>query len=160
MQTEIRAMERNFSCLKTVCLRLHDRGYTLLLPRPPASPFTDFNQALTKMGIVESCLATLNNLDDLSGRQVHPGTEYGFSLPGRSMCCAEGLDVLVVLDSCGVPISLAKFSITEERLTAVSWARVARYRASFLLRISFSRSKRICGSISSNRNFDFNFGFR
>lgn len=39
------------------------------------------------------------------------------------MCCAglgEGLGVLVVLGSCGVPISLAKFSITEERLTAVS----------------------------------------
>lgn len=32
----------------------------------------------------ELCLATRNNFDDLSGRQVHPGTEYGFSLPGRS----------------------------------------------------------------------------
>lgn len=80
-------MERNFSCLKTVLAVA--RPWLHAPPPPTPSPFTDFNQALTKMGIAESCLATLNNLDDLSGRQVHPGTEYGFSLPGRS-CVVQG----------------------------------------------------------------------
>lgn len=87
MQTEIRAMRREISLvLKLVLAVKLGRGYHLPLSLLLRYGFFGlFNERGGRVD--ESCLATRNNFDDLSGRQVHPGTEYGFSLLGRS--CAR-----------------------------------------------------------------------